>query len=261
MGSENVTVTHLLAKTVAPSSKIILATARVRVYSLHKRFVTVRVLLDQRSVSTFIYKSLTQRLRLSRINRSVFITSISEIQSVVRYATQITIIPASRDRSAYTTTAFILPSLTKYLSNQVNTAYNWKHVAGLELADRNPMSSDLNDIIIGADLFDMLVLNGVRKDSEHKPTVQNTTFGWIPSGSIASFPTESISALAHHGVVLETLDHDLRRFWEIEEVPQKTPWSPEEHQCTKSTSEPRIPVHQTNAISFDYCLKTDHLSR
>jgi len=222
MGSENVTVTHLLAKTVAPSFKIILATARVRVYSLHKRFVTMRMLLDQRSVSTFIYKQALQRLRLSRINRSVSITSISEIQSVVRHATQITIIPASRDGSAYTTTAFILRSLTKYLSNQVNTAYNWKHVAGLELADRNPMSSDPNDIIIDADHFGMLVLDGVRKDSKHKPTAQNT-FGWILSGSIASFPTESISALAHHGVVLETLDHDLRRFWEIEEVPQKTP--------------------------------------
>jgi len=173
MGSENVTVTHLLAKTVAPSFKIILATARVRVYSLHKRFVTVRVLLDQRSVSTFIYKQvLIQRLRLSRINRSVSITSISEIQSVVRHATQITIIPASRDGSAYTTIVFILRSLTKYLSNQVNTAYNWKHVAGLELADRNPMSSDPNDIIIDADHFGMLVLDGVRKDSEHKPTAQ-----------------------------------------------------------------------------------------
>ena len=51
--SENVTAvaTHFLTKTVAPSFKILLATARVRVYSPHKRFVTVRALLDQGSVS------------------------------------------------------------------------------------------------------------------------------------------------------------------------------------------------------------------
>jgi len=58
------------------------------------------------------------------------------------------------------------------------------------------------------------------------------TLGWILSEPIASFPTsESISALAHHGVIIETLDRDLRRFWEIEEVPQEAPRSPEEHQC------------------------------
>jgi len=49
----------------------------------------------------------------------------------------------------------------KYLPDQVNTAYKWKHVAGLELADRDLMSSDPIDIIIGADLFGTLVLDGV----------------------------------------------------------------------------------------------------
>jgi len=70
-------------------------------------------------------------LRLSRINRSVI--SISEMQSVVRYVVQITITPASRDGPAYYDRVhlFILRSLTKYLLNRVDTAYNWKHVAGL----------------------------------------------------------------------------------------------------------------------------------
>ena len=82
--------THLLSKTVAPTFKILLATARVRVYSPHNRFITIRALLDQGSVSTFIFESLAQRLHLARINRSVCITGISEMQSVVRHAAQIT---------------------------------------------------------------------------------------------------------------------------------------------------------------------------
>ena len=57
------------------------------------------------------------------------------------------------------------------------------------------MNSDPIDIIIGADLFGIFVLEGIRKGSEHEPTVQNTTVGWIPFEPIASFPTiESISA-------------------------------------------------------------------
>jgi len=48
------------------------------------------------------------------------------------------------------------------------------------------MSSDPIDIIIDADLFSMLVLDGVRKDSEHELIAQNMTLGWILSGPIAS---------------------------------------------------------------------------
>ena len=94
------------------------------------------------------------------------------------------------------------------------------------------MSSDPIDIIIGADLFGIFVLDGVRKSSQHEPIAQNTTFDWILSGTIASFPTsESFSTPAHHGVIIETLDRDLRRFWKIEKVPQKASRHPEEHQC------------------------------
>jgi len=83
------------------------------------------------------------------------------MQSVVRHATQITITPAYCNESAYTTTALILRSLTKYLPNRIDTAYNWKHVPGLEFANRDSMNSDSIDIIIGADLFGMLVLETV----------------------------------------------------------------------------------------------------
>jgi len=133
-------VASYVLSTVALNIKVLLATVRVRVYSSCKRFVTVRVLLDQESVSTFIStESLAQRLRLVRINRSICITGISGMQSIVR---QTTITLAYRDGLAYSTIAFILRSLTKYLPNRVNTVYNWKHIAGLELADNDSMSSN-----------------------------------------------------------------------------------------------------------------------
>ncbi|XP_029162198.1 uncharacterized protein LOC114933791 [Nylanderia fulva] len=94
------------------------------------------------------------------------------------------------------------------------------------------MSTDPIDMIIGADLYGMLVLDGVRQGSETEPTAQNTTLGWILSGPIASSPTNlSIFETAHHGVVLEALDFDLRRFWETEEVPQTQHHSPDERKC------------------------------
>jgi len=82
------------------------------------------------------------------------------------------------------------------------------------------MNLDPIDIIIGADLFGMLILNDVRHSSQNEPTAQNTTLGWILSGPTANLSAHELnSEFAHHGIVLETLGCDLRRFWEIEEVP------------------------------------------
>jgi len=94
------------------------ATICVRLYSPYKRLVTVRALLDQGPVFIFIIESFAQWLRLIRINRSVYLTSISEMQSVVRHAAQIMITPTYRDGPAYLTIALILRSMTKYLPNQ-----------------------------------------------------------------------------------------------------------------------------------------------
>lgn len=228
----NEVTSHLLSRTVSPNSNILLATARVRVYSPHGRFISVRALLDQGSAATFITESLAQRLRLSRLNRSMFVTGISEMQSVVRHSAVITITPAHCDEPSFSTTALILRSLTKYLPSKVKTSPTWGHITGLTLADHDPMNTDPIEVIIGADLFGMLVLDGVRKGSENEPIAQNTILGWILSGPISTSPSsEPKSEVAHHGVVLETLDHDLRRFWEIEELPQKTHYSSEELQC------------------------------
>jgi len=82
------------------------------------------------------------------------------------------------------------------------------------------MSLDPIDIIIGADLFGMLILNDVQHSSQNEPTAQNTTLGWNLSGPIANLSAhESNSEFAHYGIGLETLGRDLCCFWEIEEVP------------------------------------------
>ena len=143
-----------------------------------------------------------------------------------------TIAHAFRVQEIISLPVFILRSLTKYLSNRVNTVYNWKYVAELELVDRNPMSSNPIDIIIGANLFDARS----RRCSKKFPNMSlpqiikyDTRLESFWTNSLVSDWVNFRAFLAHE-VVLETLDRDLRRFWEIEEVPQKTPRSPEEHQ-------------------------------
>lgn len=93
---------------------------------------------------------------------------------------------------------------------------NWHHVADLNLADDDLLSADPIDIIIGADLYGAILLEGIRRGKPGEPIAQNTALGWIISGP-ASHPSFSSAVHTHHGAVLENLDATLRKFWEIED--------------------------------------------
>lgn len=223
---------HLLSRSVSPMSQILLATARVRVHSRQGRHATVRALIDQGSAATVITESLVQSLRLPKTPTSVRVVGIGEKQSVVRHTAHVTITPASSDGPAYSTNALLLKSLTRYSPSRLTTNSRWNHIAGLELADSKPMSNDPIDIIIGADLFSLIILEGVRKGADGEPIAQNTTLGWIISGPISSSPNYLESSVPiHHGTILENLDSSIRRFWETEEIPQQPHMTNEERQC------------------------------
>jgi len=128
-------------KTVAPSSKFLLATARVWVNSPHKcHFVTIRALLDQGStlssnhlLNAYAFRELIAPFplpALAKCNPSCI--TLPKLWLFRRFATDL---PILRSR-------FILQSLTKYLPNRINTAYHWKHVIELELADRDRAKYD-----------------------------------------------------------------------------------------------------------------------
>ena len=151
---------------------------------------------------TFITAHLAQTLKLRRVKRPISISAVGCVDAgICRYAVKIQISPVNKSHPVLTTTASILKSLTTYLPTSVLANVNWKHVDGLALADSDPTSSDPIDLIIGADLYSELILDGVRKGFSGQPIAQNTMFGWILSG-----PT-STSTMSN-----QTLSSTLRKF-------------------------------------------------
>ncbi|XP_029678862.1 uncharacterized protein LOC115244965 [Formica exsecta] len=110
--------------------------------------------------------------------------------------------------------------------------------------DADPMSLDPINLIIGADLYNDIILDGVRKGSVGQPIAQNYVLGWIISGPITSSTTNNSSSptilsgncalsrvSTHHIVGSPSLEEELRRFWEVEELPRQTHLTPQEQQC------------------------------
>jgi len=68
-------------------------------------------------------------------------------------------------------------SLTKYSSQRAQFDDAWKHLKQLNLTDNDPAGSDPIDILISADLYSSVILDGVQKGTVGQPIAQNSHFG------------------------------------------------------------------------------------
>ncbi|XP_018399549.1 PREDICTED: uncharacterized protein LOC108777215 [Cyphomyrmex costatus] len=225
--SEPVVACSSVALTATPSP-VLLATAQIIVSAPSGRSVQVRALLDQSSEVTLVTERVVQTLRLRRMRT---LTSISAVgcasAGTCRHVAQLQITSRDGLGPAFSTLAYILPSLTKYVPRGTPLSSAWTHLADLTLADADPTGSEQIDVLIGADLFSQILIDGVRRGPADQPIVQNTHLGWVLSGPTGGTAVPSCQIVANHC----SLEHDLRKFWELEEVPQVDTTSPEDRQC------------------------------
>lgn len=175
-------------------------------------------MLDQGSAMTLVTERLAQRLRLKRQRVSVSISGVGGASIAAQYAVQV-----SRVAQWATTLVFHvrsrIKSLSTYVPPRTNHIQSLDYLQGLELADQFPSSHDKINILIGADLYGILLLDGLRRRASNEPVAQNTIFGWILSGVTSAESTPySPSITTQHCCTNAELIHQLRQFWEIEEA-------------------------------------------
>ncbi|XP_076301647.1 uncharacterized protein LOC143219631 [Lasioglossum baleicum] len=244
LGGESA-VTSLRASTSHGSaSRVLLATAWVRVRVPSGQEAIIRALLDQGSEATLVSENLVQTLRAKRIPRNVKVSAVGGVDvKDVRSVIAIQITPVTSNTPVLYTTALVLPSLTQYRAQSIPDPSSLPYLAGLPLADADPSTHHPVDIIIGADLFGDVILNGLRKGMHGQPIAQQSIFGWVISGPIPSRSDDlnpSHSLLSHNVTIrctspdtpIDTLEAELRRFWEVECIPRATPrLTASERQC------------------------------
>ncbi|XP_039315440.1 uncharacterized protein LOC113004411 [Solenopsis invicta] len=107
------------------------------------------------------------------------------------------------------------------------------HLADLALADPNLCSADPCDLLIGVDLYGEIFRDGIRRGASGQPFAQNTIFGWVVSGPtpVQRPNSQTLTTQQCSNSASLSLDKELRRFWEIEEIPRRVVLSPEEQRC------------------------------
>ncbi|KAJ8909471.1 hypothetical protein NQ315_012784 [Exocentrus adspersus] len=112
---------------------------------------------------------------------------------------------------------------------------SWSHIVNINHADPQFYHPGAIDIILGADVFPNILLQGRIAGKAGEPTAINTVFGWILMGTVQSntyLNTNTTSLFAHTADTdLSFLDSSIKRFWELEEVPTYKSVSPDDELC------------------------------
>lgn len=206
---------------------ILLSTALVQVRDGSGQFQIVRALLDCASQISFITERCVQQLGLQRHREKVDLAGVGQTPvSGSRGVTYCCIKPTGCQDMHFDVRATILKEITHPMPSSKITLSTMNHLQDLKLADPSFNVPGPIDMLLAADI----VSDGMTgRKIEGEPNAFHTVFGWIVSGRVAceDGKSPSVSFLIREN----TLDLQLQRFWEIEELPTIQMFSADERKC------------------------------
>jgi hypothetical protein len=239
-------------------NQIVLATAIIKIKSPESgQTIACRALIDPGSQSTIITEQMVQLLQLKKEKASVQIYGAGQ-NSLGYLKSKVSCIIANiKEDQLIDVNGYVMKEITQCLPEVSFIPGNWLHLKELDLADPNYNKRGKIDVLIGADLYRKILLEGVRLGLEGAPVAQATIFGWILTGEIEKVQTP-ITRLFHVHI---DLDVELRKFWELEEVLEKKHYTEEEEKCEKhfletykrlanGTYEVRLPFIENGHLGF-----------
>ncbi|UYV61591.1 hypothetical protein LAZ67_1005452 [Cordylochernes scorpioides] len=200
-------------------SHVLLATARIKIKNGLGKLCTCRALLDSGSQVTMITKGCCERLGLvqrksDRMIIGVGNTPVQHSSSTVG----VTFCPLNNSEE-FSVEAVVTGVLTSEIPNFRLKDPNWPTLKSLKLADPEFYIQAPIDMILGADIYTELMLNGPISLGEGLPMAINTRLGWVLLGKLMG-TSESNTEVCNLSLQSEPeLEFVLKRFWETESVP------------------------------------------
>ncbi|XP_065368817.1 uncharacterized protein LOC135961248 [Calliphora vicina] len=210
------------------NSTVLLGTALVDIYSNDLKY-TVRALIDSASEATFISKKLQNRLLLKTRSSQTEVHGLNG--ALTATSTQLCYIRIGSpidDTFETFTDAFVVKKLTGQLPYFPSLALNDSEFSDLRRADPQIPNFSEIELLLGGDIYPKIIRNGLRWESTQSLVAQQTVFGWIITGKIANQSNISKVSSFYNEI---TLNLQLQKFWEIEEVPKRPRLSTEDAYC------------------------------
>jgi hypothetical protein len=209
------TSNHLSAK----ETEILLTTVQLKVQSFDGTYVTLRCLLDQGSQVNLLSENAAQLLKLPRHKLNAVISGIGASSKDCKGRVQLRCMSMYSDYT-FETQALIMNKITNNLPNSTFKRNYWPHLENLKLADPDYNVSRSVDLLLGADVYAKIILDGVLRGDQGSPIAQQTHLGWILCGKLET--------LNCHITILN-LD-DITKFWETEDItPDSTDANQDDH--------------------------------
>ncbi|XP_073847639.1 uncharacterized protein [Musca autumnalis] len=212
--------------------RAIIPTAVILMKDNSGSFHTVRALLDSCSELNFISEETAKRLKLKFRPFSQEISGIAEVRTAIKFSVDTTI--KSRISSFVWSSTF---AVTKNISSHqpgefINTS-QWKIPQNIEFADPLFYKPQRIDVLLSAEVFFDLLIDGRISLGNGLPCLTNAVFGWIVGGSS---PSRSNSNSLTCNLIVSTreqnIDETSKQIWEIEEYSKSsTPCNEEEQVC------------------------------
>lgn len=228
-------VSTFVEQSLILKQEVLLATALVYACSNDGQKILCRVLIHPASQSSFLARAFVQRLRLkpSLLKSGININGIGGIsKGTLNHVVNLNLSSVHSDDSVMVN-ALMLNQITSNVLRHSVVDLDWSGLSGFQLTDEHFATAGPVDILLGADVYPLLILDGlgVNKILDGRLLAQQTIFGWVITGS-----TTVKAKLSDDGQVYDesTLSHFvetddlLKKFWEIEDTPFVKPWSIEE---------------------------------
>ncbi|XP_061721102.1 uncharacterized protein LOC133527922 [Cydia pomonella] len=206
----------LNSHTLSPPLKpVLLCTAIAVVADSNNKLHRARVFLDNGSEHSYVAQSFIDKLKTPLVQSTYNISGLSKLITQTTHSCQLNLQSITGDYHARIN-CMVLPVLTEPLPTAAISAHSICIPDNIQLADPNYFKSSDIDILLGGDYFWGL-LNKDRIPLAEGPYLQDTKLGWIVVGPINNKRIKLNKTTCHF---TQTLDAQLKQFWELEEVPK-----------------------------------------
>lgn len=234
-------VTQTLANFTCTPTEVLLSTALVEVRDIRGHYQTIRAIIDTGSQTSLITQKCSNRLGLPKNKVYSEIQGIGEMGINSQLGcVSLSVRPINGNNLDLVVNAIILPRICSDLPNATLAKENWNYIRNLKLADPEFHKPGPIDLLLGADLFPLIIQSGRVLGKNNEPTAINTIFGYILMGKFKNNQFQSNIQTLLCKTEQPSLNAILSKFWELESIPKRFVLSPDDELCEKKYIESTI---------------------